>query len=222
MSSIYELDLEVREDVGRGASRRLRREAIVPGVIYGAGKPAESVQLSHNQLSRALKHESFYSHIITLNVGGKKQKAVLKDLHRHPYKPVVLHADFLRVSAKDKLTMHVPLHFVGQDDAPANKEGGVVAHMRNELEVSCLPADLPEFIEVDLSGLEVGHAVHLSDIKLPKGVEIVGFDEDHDHAIANATLPRAALAEDEAESAEGEAAEGGDAEANGDTEAGDK
>jgi len=198
---------EARSDMGKGASRRLRREGKIPGVIYGAHKEAVSVLLDHNEMMNHLKHEAFYSHILTIKLGGKTEQAVLKDLQRHPAKPILLHADFQRVSASEKLRMNVPLHFVGGDVAPGVKiGGGSIAHALAEVEITCLPKDLPEFIEVDLSGMELGQTIHLSDLKVAKGVELVALAHGSDLPVAVLNAPRGAA--EEAAPAEGEQAAG--------------
>ncbi|MCK9530122.1 MAG: 50S ribosomal protein L25/general stress protein Ctc [Gammaproteobacteria bacterium] len=198
---------EARSDMGKGASRRLRREGKIPGVIYGAHKEAVSVLLDHNEMMNHLKHEAFYSHILTIKLGGKTEQAVLKDLQRHPAKPILLHADFQRVSASEKLRLNVPLHFVGGDVAPGVKiGGGSIAHALAEVEITCLPKNLPEFIEVDLSGMELGQTIHLSDLKVGKGVELVALTHGSDLPVAALHAPRGAA--EEAAPAEGEQAAG--------------
>jgi len=209
MSDIYELSAESRQDVGKGASRRLRRTDKIPAVIYGTGGESKALTMDHNQVIKALRNEAFYSHILTINVDGKKEKAVLKDLQRHPYKPKVLHMDFQRISDKEKIQMRVPLHFIGGDVAPGVKEGGgIVSHLVNEVEISCLPKDLPEFIDVDISQLELDQTLHLTDLKLPKGAEIVTLmhNPDNNQPVVNIHVPRVAPAEEEIEApaAEGE------------------
>lgn len=194
MSSIkFELEAELRNDIGRGASRRLRQADKIPAVIYGADKEAVTLALDHNKTMHALSHEAFYSHILTLNVGKTKEKVILKDLQRHPVKPRIQHIDFLRVSEHQKLHMHVPLHFKGEEQAPGIKEGGVFSHQMNDIEVSCLPADLPEFIEVDLSEFKLNQTLHISELKLPKGVELVALahgTEGHDLPVVSLHVPR--------------------------------
>lgn len=187
MSNLFELSAEMRQHTGKGQMRRLRRlENKVPAVVYGAGKPTVSIMLPQLQLGRALQNEAVYSHILTLKLDGAEEKVVLKDLQRHPSKPIILHADFLRVSATEKLTMHVPLHFKGEDVSPGVKlQNGIVSHMLSEVEVRCLPADLPEFIEVDMSELNLDDMIHLSNLKLPKGVELVALSHDDDRPVAN-------------------------------------
>ncbi|MEO8400714.1 MAG: 50S ribosomal protein L25/general stress protein Ctc [Gammaproteobacteria bacterium] len=189
----FELEAEVRADIGKGASRRLRHADKVPAVVYGAGEDAVSLTLDHNKTLHALSHESFYSHILTLKVGKKNEKVILKDIQRHPSKPRIAHIDFLRVRADQKLHMNVPLHFIGEDEAPGLLEGGVISHLMTDLEVSCLPADLPEFLEVDVTKLALDQSVHMSEIKLPKGVELVAFAhgvEEHDQAVVSIHIPR--------------------------------
>ena len=205
MSKSFEVNAEIREDLGKGASRRLRRlEDKIPGIVYGAGKKPQSLSLVHKDITKLLEDEAFYSHILTLKVGSKKEQVILKDLQRHPFKPKITHMDFMRVSATQKLHTSVPLHFINEDTCPGVKEGGVVNHSYTTVEVACLPKNLPEFIEVDMAGLEMDQIVHLSDIKLPKGVELVELSHgaDHDQAIATIHKARAAVSSD----AEGEEA----------------
>lgn len=187
MSDIYQLSAEVRNQLGKGANRRMRRLANqIPAVVYGIGKQPLSIVLNGHQFNNALKNEGFFSHILTLSIGGAAEKVVLKDLHRHPSKPQILHADFLRVSATEKLQMTVPLHFVNEDIAPGVKlENGQVARLMNDVEIRCLPGDLPEFIEVDLSNLHINESIHLSQLKLPKNVEVIALMHEDDRAVAN-------------------------------------
>jgi large subunit ribosomal protein L25 len=197
MSDVFELTAEKRADIGKGASRRLRRlDDKVPAIIYGGDKAPEAIVLEHRKVLKALENEAFYSHVLTINVDGKAEKAVLKDVQRHAYKPKVLHMDFQRVSAKTKLHMHVPLHFINEEIAPGVKlSGGIVNHLLTEVEVVCLPTNLPEYIEVNLANLDLNQTVHLSELKLPKGVELVALTHDHDLSVANIQLPRAVVAE---------------------------
>ena len=183
----FALNAEVRSDLGKGASRRLRRnESLVPAVIYGGEKPAQSISLLAKDLAKLLENEAAFSHVLTLNVAGTNENVVIKALQRHPAKGFVLHADFVRVVAGQKLSAHVPLHFINEATSVGVKQqGGEVSHTISEVEVSCQPQDLPEFIEVDLAKVEVGQIVHLSDIKLPKGVELVALAHGNDLAVAN-------------------------------------
>jgi large subunit ribosomal protein L25 len=179
----FELSAELRTDLGKGASRRLRRSGKVPAVIYGADKAPTSITLDHNEMFHHLEHEAFYSHILTVNLPGSSEKVVLKDLQRHPAKPIIMHADLLRISDSATLRMHVPLHFKGEDLAPGVKiGGGKFNHTMVEVEVQCLPKDLPEFIEVDVSAMELDQTIHLSDLVLPAGVTLVtlALGSDHD------------------------------------------
>ncbi len=210
MSNTFELSAETRTNHGKAHSRRLRRlENKTPAIVYGAGKDPVALMMSHKELSLALENEAVYSHILTLNIDGKAEQVVLKDLQRHPYKPVIMHADFLRIKAKEKLTMNVPLHYINEEDSPGVKEGGVASHLMTEVEIRCLPANLPEFIEVNVAELALDSSLHLSDIKLPKGVEFATeLTEDHDQPIVSIHKPRAAAEEVEASAEEGEATEG--------------
>jgi large subunit ribosomal protein L25 len=212
MSAIkFELEADVRIDIGKGASRRLRHANKVPAIIYGAGQPPVSLTLSHNKVSHALSHEAFYSHILNLKIDNQGEQVILKAVQRDPAHPRINHIDFLRVRADQKLTMHVPLHFVGDDEAPGLGEGGVVYHAISDVEISCLPANLPEFIEVNTSAMKLDETLHLSDLKLPEGVELVAFShgvEGHDLPVVSIHKPRIIEEEVvEAPVAEGEAAD---------------
>lgn len=184
MSVTFELKAEPRGDLGKGASRRLRRAGKVPAILYGGGQEPQPLVLNHLDILNQLKNEAVYSHVLTLNLGDRTESAVLRDLQRHPFKPTILHIDFLRVSADRKLRVHVPLHFVNEETSRGVKQqGGVVSRALIDIEIACLPKDLPEFIEVDLSDLGMGEALHLSQIPLPAGVELAdkivpGSDQD--------------------------------------------
>ena len=196
----FELKAELREDVGKGAIRRLRKSGRLPGIVYGAAKKTQVISLLHDDVLHQLEHEAFYSHILSLTVGDKTEKVVLKALQRHPYKPALIHIDFQRIKEDEKLTMRVPLHFINETRSVGVKTGGVVSHIMTELEVSCLPKDLPEFIEVDLLGLDVGETVHLGDLKLPHGVVVHALQHGGDPArpVVSIHAPRVAEAESEA------------------------
>ena len=184
---------------GTGASRRLRNSGKTPGIIYGGKDAATVIELDHNALFHALRKEAFHSSILDLEVGGKAQKVLLRDYQMHPFKPLVLHIDFQRVSATEKVHMRVPLHFIHADVSAAVKlQGAVISHISTELEISCLPADLPEFIEVDLSKIEVGHGIHAKDLTLPKGVSLVLHIEQENPVLANARIPAVKSADTEA------------------------
>jgi large subunit ribosomal protein L25 len=183
---------------GTGASRRLRNSGKTPGIIYGGKNAATVIELDHNALFHALRKEAFHSSILDLEIGGTAQKVLLRDYQMHPFKPLVLHIDFQRVSATEKVHMRVPLHFINADVSAAVKlQGAAISHISTELEVSCLPADLPEFIEVDLSKIEVGHGIHAKDIALPKGVTLVLHVEQENPVLANARIPSVKAADTE-------------------------
>lgn len=190
----FKLIATSREVSGKGASRRLRREqGLLPAIVYGGDSAPANITLIHKDLMKHLESEAFYSHIITLEIDGTAQSVILKDLQRHPAKPVVLHADFLRVSADSAITVSVPLHFLNENSCKGVKVGGgIVNHTMTQLEISCLPGKLPEFLEVDLIDLEIGATLHISDIKLPEGVSSVALShgEDHDLPVATVTKPR--------------------------------
>ncbi|MNF40976.1 50S ribosomal protein L25 [compost metagenome] len=201
--SEFALNAEARSDLGKGASRRLRRNAnLVPAVVYGGEKAPQSVSLLAKDLAKLLENEAAFSHVIALNISGATETVLIKALQRHPAKGFVLHADFQRVVAGQKLTAHVPLHFINEATSVGVKQGGgEVSHTLSEIEVSCLPKDLPEFIEVDLAKVEVGQTVHLSDLKLPKGIELVALAHGNDLAVANIHASRV-VKEDEEGAAE--------------------
>ncbi|WLQ11578.1 50S ribosomal protein L25/general stress protein Ctc [Hahella aquimaris] len=207
MSNEFSLNAEKRDVQGKGASRRLRRvDGKVPGIIYGGETAPVAISVSHNQLSRALQNEAFYSHILTLDVEGTNESVILKDLQRHPYKPIIMHADFLRVQKDQKLHVNVPLHFINEDKCEGVRQGGGnITHQQTEVEVVCLPANLPEFIEVDMTSVQIEQILHLSDLKLPEGVELAELVKgaDHDLPVVAVHKPKGAKA-DEAEG-EGEA-----------------
>ncbi len=208
----FVVDAEPRADEGKGASRRLRRTGQFPAVVYGGDKPAQSISLAHNIMLQHVEHEAFFSHILDVNIAGKSEKAILKDIQWHPYKPVIMHVDFLRVDENSIIKVQVPVHCIGEDVAPGVKAGGIVTHQLTTVEVSCPAGKLPEYLEADISALELGEAVHLSDIKLPEGVAILelAHGEGHDQSVASVVVTRggAAADEEEAEAApeEGEAA----------------
>lgn len=187
--AIYVLDAEVRTDLGKGASRRLRHQDKVPAIIYGGEKEPVSITLDHAKLLKSQSFESFYSHILTVNVGKEKIQAIVKDMQRHPFKPKIMHVDFQRVEAGHELHTTIPLHFLNEE-IPV-KKGGVVVHGANEVEVTVLPKDLPEFIEVDLTNVEIGQTIHLSDLVAPKGVTFTQLTkgEGHDLAVVSVNKP---------------------------------
>jgi len=232
MSKKYKIPAEIRTDVGKGASRRLRRAGRVPAVVYGGDREPVAITIDHDFLLHEADEEAFHSSVLELDAGKKKQAVVLRDLQRHPFKPLLIHGDFLRVSDDQEIRMSVPLHFTNEEESPAGQAGGVVvSHQVVEVEIEALPKNLPEYLEVDLSALEPGESVMLSDIKMPEGVIIPLLEyegEEHDYSIVTALYIRAgqgtgemaaeadaamAEAEDvetigEEEEAEGEEAEG--------------
>jgi large subunit ribosomal protein L25 len=201
MAISFELNAESRTDMGKGASRRLRHAGKVPAIIYGGNKDPEALTLSHNELLRNLEHEAFYSHILTIKTGADTTSAILRDLQRHPSKPMIMHVDLQRVSANEELRTQVPVHFIGEDTCPGAKAGGLVMHELTEVEIECFPKDLPEYIEVDMSTMDVGDTVHLSDLKVPEGVTLLELarGEDHDQVVASIHAKRVEEAEEEAE-----------------------
>jgi large subunit ribosomal protein L25 len=208
MAKTHEIAAQARNDEGKGASRRLRRASFVPAVVYGADQPAQSIQIEHNTILLAAKHEWFFSSVLDLNVDGKVQKVLVRDWQKHPFKQQMLHMDFQRINENEAIRVNVPVHFLNQEKSPAGKTSGVViSHNLNEVEISCLPKDLPEFIELDLSDLKPGDIIHLSQLKLPANVEIPALHLGVDHDV---TVVTAAFVQEEAEeapAAEGEAAQ---------------
>ena len=197
-----------RELQGTGASRRLRISGQTPGIIYGGAEAPVTISLDHNALYHALKKETFHSSILDLEVDGKAEQVLLRDFQMHAFKQLVLHADFQRVDAKSKIHVKVPLHFINEETSPAVKlSAGIISHVATDLDITCLPSDLPEFIEIDLGELEVGNSVHLSDVKLPAGVTVVIHGGDDNPTIATASIPAGKVeAEGEATASEAAAA----------------
>ncbi|MEM7469571.1 MAG: 50S ribosomal protein L25/general stress protein Ctc [Pseudomonadota bacterium] len=206
---VFEINANLREVQGKGASRRLRRAGLVPAVVYGGGGDPVNLQLEHNDLFHHAQHEAFYSHILQLNVDGQSHRVVLRDMQRHAFKPTIMHVDFQRIDENKALSMRVPLHFVNEEQCAGVKTGGgIISHLMTELEISCLPKDLPEYIEVDVLALEVGDALHLSDLKVPEGVQIAALLHGGDPAqsVVSVQAPRVeAEPTDEAPEAEADA-----------------
>ncbi len=210
----FELVAEKSEDVGKGASRRLRRDGKLPGIVYGTDKEPVMITLPHNDVMHNLEHEAFYSQILTLNLGKDKEKVVLKDLQRHPYKRLLLHIDLLRVSENEALTLRIPLHFINEEKAVGVKQGGgVVSHTMTEVDIVCLPKDLPEYIEVDMLEVELDQTVHLSDLVLPEGVQLYATLHGGDDSLSVAAIhaPKASAADDAEEAAAAAEPEGEEA-----------
>jgi large subunit ribosomal protein L25 len=199
-----EISATSRKAQGTGASRRLRKTGRVPGIVYGSSEPI-MIDLDHNNLYHALRKEAFHASILTLDHDGKKEQVLLRDFQMHPFRQQVMHIDFERVLADKKIHMRVPLHFTNADVAPGVKSGGVISHVLSELTIACLPAALPEFIEVDLTNLSLGHSIHVSDVKLPKGLEIAGHHHAAD-AVVTVQVPRGAIEAAAAETTEATAA----------------
>jgi large subunit ribosomal protein L25 len=202
--STIKIVAELRQDHGKGASRRLRRlNNQVPAVVYGGDKAAVSIQLPHNKVIKALEDEHFYASVLSLEINGSKQKeqVILKALQRHPYKPVIVHMDFQRVSLTDEITKVIPIHFTNEEMAPGVKDGGMVNHHMNQLEIRCQVKNLPDHIDIDLSHLEMDQVLHLADLKLPKGVELTVdcHDEHHNLAVASIHMPRVEVEPEEEE-----------------------
>ncbi len=212
MSEIM-LEAETRALIGKGASRRLRRlDEKVPAVLYGGNKPSQAIQFLQRHVQKSLETESIYSSVFEIAVDGKKERVILKDIQRHPYKALVLHMDLQRVSAKDVVVKTVPLHFINEEQSPGVEEGGVVNHTMTQVEVRCEARHLPEFIEVDLAGFEMDQVLHMSELKLPNGVEL-SIDPttgDHDHPVVSVHEPRVIIEEPEVEEEEGEEGEEGE------------
>ena len=204
MSENFIVNAEVRDVKGTGASHRLRHAGRVPAIIYGGDVAAQQLSVEHRELAKHLETEAFYSHVLTIKIGDKEEQAVLKDLQRHPAKPIVMHADFLRVRNDQAIRMNVPVHFKGAEIAVGVKTGGgLLEHLVNEIEVECLPQNLPEFIEIDVTQLNVGESVHMSELTLPEGVELVELKHGNDAAVAAIHLPRISAADDAGDAAEG-------------------
>lgn len=226
MSDNINVQVTSRSVFGKGASRRLRRENLVPAIIYGDDKEPQSVQLKHNEVTKHLENESFYSQLLMVSVdGGEAVRSILRDVQRHPYKQQIMHMDFLRVKAGAELQLNIPLHFVGEEDCVGVKtEGGIIAHNENEVAIACLPRNIPENIEVDMSELSVGGTIHLSALTLPEGVRLVDLQEagdDSDRIVASVNAPRIEIEPEDEETGDESAEatpEGGDAPAEGESD----
>ncbi len=203
MANVFEFVAEARGATGSSAAKAIRRQGKVPAVIYGGSASPEMLVLDHNELLKHLAHEAVYSHVLDIKVDGRTEKAVLKQIQRHPAKPQILHVDFLRVDETHKLKVHVPLHFINEAISVGVKKGGVINHAMTDVEVTCMPSALPEYIEVDMAGVEVGTVLHLSDLQLPAGVEIPELQQgaEHDHPVVQITKSKGA--ENASEEAEG-------------------
>ncbi len=200
-----EVNAQKRTKQGTGASRRLRREGKTPGIIYGGKQPAVVIELDHNALYHQLRQEAFHASVLTLNLEGEKEQVLLRSVNMHPFRLEVQHIDFQRVLADVKIQMKVPLHFINADQSPGVKlSGGIVSHVMTELEIRCLPADLPGFIEVDLKDMVLGHTVHVKELQLPNGVETI-LRGSENPPVAVVQIPRALVADEAADAAAAEA-----------------
>lgn len=200
--SDFTVNAAPRDQAGTSASRRLRHAKQIPAVVYGKGKDNRMLMLDHDEFKHQLEIEAFHNSILNLKSGGTSEQVILREVQMHPYKPIVMHVDFQRISATDKFHMSVPLHFIGEDRAPGVKtEGGIVSHLVTEVDITCLPADLPEYLEVDVSTLSLNESIHLSEIPLPDGVELTTTPVDEaDHAVVSILMPR--VGDEEAEEGE--------------------
>lgn len=192
MTSVFEFDAINRKNVGTGSAKAIRYKGNIPAVVYGGSLEPELIELNSNEVAKKLVNEAVYSHILQLNIDGKVQNVILKDMQRHVAKDNIMHIDFMRISMNEKIKVHVPLHFINEETSIGVKAGGVVTHSMIELEVLCLPANLPEYIEVDLANVELGGSVHLAEIVVPEGVEIIVLThgEDHNLPIAQIMKPK--------------------------------
>lgn len=214
----FSIEANLRSETGKADSRRIRRQGLVPAIIYGGKSEPVKLLLDHNKIFHHLENEAFYSHILTIKAGGKEEMVILRDLQRHPSKDNIMHLDFFRITADEKITVRVPIHFLNPEACIGVKtQGGIVSHLLNELEISCYPKDLPEFIEVDIIDLELGSILHLSDIKIAKELEIVSLthgDTPVDQAMVSVIKPKVIQEEEdivpEEGAAETEGAEEGD------------
>ena len=217
MAEKFDLIADIREDSGKGASRRLRHQGRVPAIIYGAGRPPRALTFDHNKVIRQLEKESFYSSVLNIKVGEKSQAAIVKDVQRHPSKPVVMHLDFQRIVEDEAIRMNVPIHYLGGDDAPGVKEGGgKVSLLVTDVEVTCLPKDLPEYLEVDISALKLNEMLYLTDIKVPDGIQIIDLlhaEEEQAQPIVSIQFIHEEVIEEEVPEEELEAVEGEEGEA---------
>ena len=216
MAEKFDLIADFREDTGKGASRRLRRQGMVPAIIYGAGRPSRSISFDHNKVIKQLENESSYSSVLNIKVGDNNQAVILKDMQRHPSRRLIMHMDFQRIVEDEVIRMNVPIHLVNTDIAPGVKQGGgSVSHLMTDVEVVCLPRNLPEYLEVDIAELELDEMRYISDIPLPEGVEIPALaqgDEANRPVVSIHIIKEVVIEEEEEELQEGvEAAEEGEA-----------
>ena len=222
MASDFELSAGLRTDLGKGASRRLRREAdLVPAVLYGANKDPIALSIAHKDLHKSCENEAFFAHIISLDIDGEKENAIIKALQRHPAKDRIMHADFQRVRMDQEIHVEVPFHFVNAETCIGVKqEGGTLSHVMNSVQIACLPGNLPEYIELDVENLSIGDVIHMSQVVLPVGVSIpeLALGEDHDQVVATVIATRATVEDEDEDAAAPEADTGAAAEDSSDAE----
>ena len=201
----FELHADVRSGQGKGAVRRLRRSGVIPAIMYGAGQEPLPLELAENRIRRQLSNEAFFSHVLTVKVDGREERAVIKSLQRHPATERILHLDLLRISDTQRITMLVPVHFENEEDSPGRRAGGSISHHITEVEISCLPKDLPEYLAVDTLEMNIGDSIHLSQIPLPEGVEVPALihGPEHDQPVISIQMARVTEAEEELEAEEG-------------------
>jgi large subunit ribosomal protein L25 len=205
MSFEFELNAEARDGLGKGASRRLRRAGKVPAILYGAGQNPMNLSLNHQELIKRLENDAFYSHILNIKLGSRVERAILKDMQRHPFKPTIFHVDLQRVIADEKIRVHIPLHFINEETSIGVKQqGGVVSHLMIDVEAICLPGDLPEYIEVDVANMEIGDSVHLSGLNLPTGVEIPQLAQGEEFDVPVVSVQSRKSGDEDLEEQEGE------------------
>jgi large subunit ribosomal protein L25 len=226
MSAGFELEIEARDTFGKGESRRLRRRGKVPAIMYGGGQEPRAIMLGKDRLQLHMEREAFYTSVLTLNLGTESQAVIVKDVQRHPAKPHVLHLDFQRIVADEKITLNIPIHFLGEEESiGVSEQGGEISRLLTDVEISCLPRDLPEFLELDVKNLELNQLLHLSDLVIPEGVEVTALAHDQDPAVISINPPRREEEDEVIEPEEGELLEGeegelpaeGDADGDGDS-----
>ena len=216
-----EINANVRELKGTGASRRLRHAGKTPGVLYGGDKEATSLEIDSKELFMQFRHEAFHASILTLNLAGKKEAIILRDFQMHPVRNNIVHIDFQRINENEKISVKVPFHFINEETAPGVKlEGGLISHIMTEIDISCLPKDLPQYIEVDMSALSIGDSIHLSEVKVPEGVELTTLSDENDPAITSISKPKVVV--EEAVTAQSENSEEGSEEGSSGDESGDE
>jgi len=216
-----EINANVRELKGTGASRRLRHAGKTPGVLYGGDKEATSLEIDSKELFMQFRHEAFHASILTLNLAGKKEAVILRDFQMHPVRNNIVHIDFQRINENEKISVKVPFHFINEETAPGVKlEGGLISHIMTEIDISCLPKDLPQYIEVDMSALSIGDSIHLSEVKVPEGVELTTLSDENDPAITSISKPKVVV--EEAVTAQSENSEEGSEEDSSGDESGDE